>query len=117
MLPELVTFQFTPWPEPEGKIDFEKYENQTEKIAQEIFRARTEYTNTLGRPSKFRLLAMGAARGLPEGGVDFNDPLVYAQGQKIDPFGERSLVAARIDVRAAKFVEPCSDVFDYDLER
>ncbi|KAI9845425.1 MAG: hypothetical protein M1837_004903 [Sclerophora amabilis] len=123
-LPELITLNFTTWPEISsvydqhgfnGKLPVEVFGYNIQNMAQVTFKRQMSQLRTKNQVSKLRVVAYGAnIKSYSQNNIiGPMHQLIYVPGTKFDAFGRPSLLAVRVKAPTLKFIEPDSEILEY----
>ena len=99
---------------------YDLYEHGLQRLAQQIFEASDANSKEqgwgLGHRSMLSVVAFGAngSSSYCQGDIRLKQ-LPFVRGQKIDAFGNVSLLAVKTQWKMVKFIEPGSDVLNHSL--
>ncbi len=119
MLPKLTTLNITTWPTNQpitSRLPRKKYEHLLQGMAQSGFESRL-LNATRPTPSRLSVIAWGTSDKIFERENAAKNTIIFVKGKQIDPFGKEAPLAVSVGWCARKFVEPTSEVLDFELMR
>lgn len=127
----LITLNIRRWPTTNDAIftgsyrrylpNLRRYEHQLQRVSQHIFDSFDEDAISkgygLGNRSRLSVVAWGGnGKTRHEGSHKFKlKQTPFVRGWKVDPFGQRSMLAVQTIWRLVQFVEPDSDILNHSL--
>lgn len=85
-------------------------------MAQQGFERSAEHASTNGRASKLSIIAFGSSDKVYDR-EDSKNQVIFIKGRQVDPLGRETPIAIQIGWCLRKFVQPNSDVLDFNLSR